>query len=138
MAHLNLMRARAGLNYRRLEAELREVAPEYALGRSALQTLFTRSMVPASEQQVKAIVTTLLSSQPDQELSGSGAVEPYLAAWQRLIGQRTTRQARFGPRQLLADLIIAEERATAENAPEAPGLRKALRLARQYLGALAA
>jgi transcriptional regulator with XRE-family HTH domain len=86
MDALRALRARSGLSYRDLARRMSLVAPQHAVSKSTLASLFAQDALPRRRGQLAALVSVLVLEldEPAEETS------QYLTAWSRLM---TTRSA---------------------------------------------
>jgi transcriptional regulator with XRE-family HTH domain len=85
MDALRALRARSGLSYRDLARRMSLVAPQHAVSKSTLASLFAQDALPRRRGQLAALVSVLVLEldEPAEETS------QYLEAWSRLMTARS-------------------------------------------------
>jgi len=89
MDALRALRARSGLSYRDLAGRMSRVAPQHAVSKSTLASLFAQDALPRRRGQLAALVSVLvLELDEPAELTSQ-----YLEAWSRLMTARSATGA---------------------------------------------
>jgi hypothetical protein len=83
MDALRVLKARSGLSYRDMAAQMSRTDPRHAVARSTLASLLAGDSLPRRPGQVAALVEVLAA-----ELNEPGLAPRYLRAWSRLIAAR--------------------------------------------------
>lgn len=114
MDALRALKARSGLSYRDIARRMSRVAPQHAVSKSTLASLFAQDALPRRRGQLAALVSVLVLELDEP----AEATSQYLADWSRLMTARSATAA--GPTTASGPASPPEPEAAPQPEPAAP------------------
>jgi hypothetical protein len=111
LAHLRVLKDRAGLGIRGLEAAMKAREPKLSPGHSTLATWFRSDVLPPAGEKVVALLVEVLLEKIDEMPDVPALTQEHVRVWRTLIAQRYVDAFRGPVRRAFdkVDMLLADE-----------------------------